>query len=53
MLGRVATHGRYKERDSNLNLVKICEKWDIIAKGTHQEIPAQLSLLQFKVSIRS
>jgi hypothetical protein len=53
MLGRVATHGRCKERDSNLNLVKICKKWDIIAHGTHQEIPAQLSLLQFNVSIRS
>jgi hypothetical protein len=53
MLGRVATHGRCKERGSNLNLVNICEKWDIIDQGTHQEIPAQLSLLQFNVSIRS
>jgi hypothetical protein len=31
MLGRVATHGRCKKIDSNLDLVKICEKWDIIA----------------------
>jgi hypothetical protein len=31
MLGRVATHGTYKERDSNLNLVKVREKLDITA----------------------
>jgi hypothetical protein len=34
MLGRAATHGRCKERDLNFNLVKICEKWGIIAQGT-------------------